>query len=196
MKNHRLFLSACLLFLVLAGFMNPLIQNDESCGKDRWAVKTLTDPDIAKIKFKPILTTVSAMRALVPIQKSGNQTPRFGEEFNTYSVICKIREFLVEADGDYHIVLMDLKDTTLTMIAEIPDTNCTITKQSKYFKKFASARISFEKYQTGKGMVQPGMYKLTGVCFFDHIHGQKGVSKTNGIEIHPVLSFSKIKQGK
>jgi hypothetical protein len=33
------------------------------------------------------------------------------------------------------------------------------------------------------------MATITGVAFFDSVHGQRGVAP-NGIELHPVLSFS------
>jgi hypothetical protein len=29
--------------------------------------------------------------------------------------------------------------------------------------------------------------ELTGVGFFDRVHGQMGVSQSNGIELHPIL---------
>jgi hypothetical protein len=29
--------------------------------------------------------------------------------------------------------------------------------------------------------------RITGVGFFDQVHGQTGVSKLNGIELHPIL---------
>jgi hypothetical protein len=87
---------------------------------------------------------------------------------------------------------MDLNDTTLTMIAEIPDPTCSSVKKSKYVKKYTEARASFRKYAAAKRTMQQGTYKLVGVCFFDQPHKQKGVAP-NAVEIHPVISFSKIK---
>ena len=31
--------------------------------------------------------------------------------------------------------------------------------------------------------------RITGVGFFDSVHGQMGVSQSNGIELHPVLKI-------
>jgi len=31
--------------------------------------------------------------------------------------------------------------------------------------------------------------RVTGVGFFDKVHGQMGVSQSNGIEIHPILKI-------
>jgi hypothetical protein len=35
--------------------------------------------------------------------------------------------------------------------------------------------------------VPPTKARITGVGFFDTVHGQAGVSQFNGIELHPVL---------
>jgi hypothetical protein len=37
--------------------------------------------------------------------------------------------------------------------------------------------------------VKPTKVRITGVGFFDRVHGQIGVSPTNGIELHPVLKI-------
>jgi hypothetical protein len=38
-----------------------------------------------------------------------------------------------------------------------------------------------------KTRIQPVRARITGVGFFDRVHGQMGVSQSNGIEIHPIL---------
>ena len=40
---------------------------------------------------------------------------------------------------------------------------------------------------TFKTKVKPTAVRITGVGFFDKVHGQTGVSQLNGIELHPVL---------
>jgi hypothetical protein len=40
---------------------------------------------------------------------------------------------------------------------------------------------------TFKTKVKPTAVRITGVGFFDKVHGQMGVSQFNGIELHPVL---------
>ena len=40
-----------------------------------------------------------------------------------------------------------------------------------------------------KTKVTPTMARITGVGFFDKVHGQMGVSQFNGIELHPVLKI-------
>lgn len=40
-----------------------------------------------------------------------------------------------------------------------------------------------------KTQVKPTRVRITGVGFFDRVHGQMGVSQLNGIELHPVLQI-------
>src|SRR5262249_18743437 len=42
---------------------------------------------------------------------------------------------------------------------------------------------------TFKTQITPTRARITGVGFFDRVHGQMGVSQLNGIEIHPVLKI-------
>src|SRR5260370_37385818 len=46
----------------------------------------------------------------------------------------------------------------------------------------------FEALQPFKTKVEPTPVVVTGVGFFDKVHGQMGVAK-NGIEIHPILAI-------
>jgi hypothetical protein len=40
-----------------------------------------------------------------------------------------------------------------------------------------------------KTQVPPTHARVTGVGFFDSVHGQMGVSQSNGIELHPILKI-------
>jgi hypothetical protein len=53
---------------------------------------------------------------------------------------------------------------------------------------------SFKTPETGAGpafktKIPPTRARITGVGFFDKVHGQMGVSQSNGIELHPVLKI-------
>lgn len=48
--------------------------------------------------------------------------------------------------------------------------------------------------RTGRFGLLTGTATITGVAFFDVIHGQRGVAP-NGIELHPVLSFKALASG-
>ena len=42
---------------------------------------------------------------------------------------------------------------------------------------------------TFKTALTPTRARITGVGFFDLVHGQMGVSHLNGIELHPILKI-------
>lgn len=162
-------------------------------GVERWDVKTLSDPDADKVVMKTTYTTVSKLIELSPGKKIGNKTPRFGVEFNTYTIKCKIKYWSREEDGDIHLVLVDLKDSTKTMIGEIPNLSCdsVASATNKYNKYFVEAEKEFLKYKLSRNRVKSGIYQIKGVAFFDQKHGQKGLAP-NGIELHPILKFKKL----
>ena len=181
-----------ILLLSLPIFVSSFIQEPEKCGINRWGVKTLSDPDAVKVKMRPIKTSIDSLRSIKPDRKIGNTTPRFGTEFYTFQIVCGIREYSNEEDGDIHLILFDLKDTLKTFVAEIPDNNCPSVKGTKYALKFQRCREEFEKYKLPKKKVLKGEYKITGTFFFDKIHGVKGAPPFGG-ELHPVLTIKKIK---
>lgn len=177
-----------LVVLSLFGF-----QEAEKCGINRWGVKTLTDVDASKVRMKPIKTTIDSLRSIKVVvdTKIASKTPRFGSEFQTFQIVCGIKEYINEEDGDIHLVLYDLKDTTKSFVAEIPDPNCPAVKGSKYEAKYVKCRTEFEKYKLPKKQVMKGKYQLTGVFFFDKLHGVSG-APPNGAELHPLLSIKKL----
>jgi hypothetical protein len=40
-----------------------------------------------------------------------------------------------------------------------------------------------------KTKITPTPARITGVGFFDRVHGQAGVSQANGVELHPILKI-------
>ena len=179
----KLFYIAFLIALSFSGY-------GQICGGiDQWDLKTMTDVYANNVKLTPIKTTVAELRKIPAPIKCLSRTE---EELKTYQVDCKIVDYRLEEDGDYHLVLIDLKDTTLTIVAEIPDYTCPSVAQSKQASKYKKARDEFEKHKAPNKKVKDGIYRVVGVCFFDKIHGQLGISD-NGIELHPVLKFAKIK---
>lgn len=180
---------AIVLFAIMA-FCHK-IQDEQCGGKDRWDVKTLCDNDSRKIDSVIVISTVKQMRTL-QTKRIGNTTPRFGDEFHIFQIDCKIREYKTEADGDYHLVMTDLNDSTITMIGEIADPYCQKTMRSEYLGKFIDSQASFQMVQRTAKYVQNSVYRITGVGFFDKLHGQLGVAP-NGIELHPIIKFQKLK---
>ncbi|PYS20718.1 MAG: hypothetical protein DMF72_20235 [Acidobacteria bacterium] len=103
-----------------------------------------------------------------------------------------------EADVDYHIVLTD--DTGHTMVAEIPSPACILAQNpsgpgrvlvsSPFTQGIMDSRAKFDSRFTATSFFQTANVpvRVTGVGFFDFIHGQTGVAP-NGIELHPILSI-------
>lgn len=184
-----------IILLTIFFFIFSSFQQEDPCGGvSRWDVKTLTDKDASLINKKAIHTTITDLIKFDPGKSIRLKTPRFGIEFNTYEITCKIKYWIREDDGDLHLVLVDVKDSTKTMIGEIPNLSCDsiAVKTNKNNKNFVSAEQEFLKYALKKHMVKDGVYQVKGIGFFDKKHGQKGLAP-NGIEIHPILKIRKIK---
>jgi hypothetical protein len=83
----------------------------------------------------------------------------------------------LEDDLDYHLVL---RSGSRTMIAETPSLLCT---------KGATAYRCRQMINSRRVARICGRARVSGVAFFDFLHGQTGVAP-NGIELHPVLGFA------
>jgi hypothetical protein len=155
-----------------------------ACGRERWDVKTLTDQAASQVNLTPLTATVGELAAFpAPFEPIG----RVAQEFNTYQVTATVTMAKQEADSDIHMVL---KDGNQTMIVEAACTDCA--QHSVAQAQIASVRQTVEtQFPTaaagGREEVSVPV-TVTGVAFFDRLHGQEGVAP-NGIELHPVLSF-------
>ena len=164
------------------------------CGIERQAVKTLADKDAASIMKGPIqASTVHDLIAHQPPSKEELMqatATRFPAEKMKVELTAMVTGYKKESDLDFHIVLSD-PSTGQTMIAEIPSGSCVPIEYASEFsalqKQFAS---DFGKPTLRYKQVTPEKVKITGIVFFDFLHGQTGVAP-NGVELHPVLGWSK-----
>src|SRR5437764_12653521 len=89
-----------------------------SCGVERWAVKTGTDADVARVNLgTPTATTIASLTAITApaaLPSSNRVSP---VETTVFSLDATLTEFKLEQDSDYHLVLSD--GAGHTMIAEI-----------------------------------------------------------------------------
>jgi hypothetical protein len=165
------------------------------CGTERWAVKTLTDADHAKVDYsakeQTVAELVSQARPL-HLPSDGRVEP---VETRTYRVRANLVGFKWERDGDqdFHIVIADLDEIDKTMIVEIPDPDCAGVCASDHKAEIQKAREDFivhcgQPSRSFRQLHGPLTVVVTGVGFFDFPHGQTGVAE-NGIELHPVLEF-------
>ena len=163
------------------------------CGTERWSVKTLTDAAASKVAFATSKSrTIEKLRHLKPPAILKGSTPRRASERTVYHVTALLMMMRREDDSDIHLVLADPK-LGGSMIAEFPASSCTVGADAKERTAMDSARDDLAAACGGLPGSTPrtltGTATLTGVGFFDPIHGQAGVAP-NGIELHPVLSFT------
>jgi hypothetical protein len=74
------------------------------------------------------------------------------------------------------------------MIVESPNPRCA--DGSFFLQAIAQTRQAIDqKFGPIRGRFQPNIpVTVTGVAFFDPLHGQEGVAP-NGIELHPLLAI-------
>ncbi len=163
------------------------VEPSVSCGKERWDIKTGTDPAASTVDQNAIQPTTIA--AFDTQAAPGNPTARVPPvEQTVYRVTATLTAYKIEADSDDHLVLDDGQGRT--MIAEIPAPDCISAgpfkaavsqTRSAFDAKFVPIKSGFK---TAAATVT-----VTGVGFFDRVHRQRGVAP-NGIELHPVLAIS------
>lgn len=155
------------------------------CGAERWSVKTLSDADRDNVHFAPKQVTVGWLAS----QKPPAHLPadrRVGPiETQTYKVRGLFVGYKLEEDEDLHVVVADVADPSKTMIVEIPSPDCAGACTSGHAEGFRKARAVIMGLPEP---VSPVTIVVTGVGFFDFLHGQTGAAP-NGIELHPVLKI-------
>jgi hypothetical protein len=168
---------------------------DLKCGSERQLVKVAADANAGTVNILPQRdTTIEALGALPapdPPIAGGEARGRWSSmaaEFETFRIEGSIFAARKEDDGDIHLALSDGRDHHL--IAEVVDPRCAegsialdpiraVRLQLRaYLEVFTRQRL--EERLVGKHVL------VTGIGFFDKLHGQKGAAP-NGIELHPVI---------
>lgn len=154
------------------------------CGKERADVKHTTDSAVSQIVTTPVRTTIPKLVAIpVPSSVTGPNSPRASQETHVFKITGTLLTIVKsESDGDYHMVLRSTIDPTKTMIAESIPPSCAQT--SPFASQISTVRTMVEHLRNQL----PVRVTITGVGYFDFLHGQTGVAP-NGIELHPVLSI-------
>jgi hypothetical protein len=160
----------------------------QSCGVERWSVKTGTDADVGSVNVNSTaantIVTMRGWTAPNPIPANNRVSPF---ETTVWVLNATLTQYKLESDSDYHLILSDASGNT--MIAEIPLPSC-VGSSSPFLSKITSARNAFNAKFTPTGSFKTANIpvQITGVGMFDFLHGQTGVAP-NGIELHPVLSI-------
>jgi len=171
----------------------------DQCGTERWPVKTLSDQDAAQVNFTPVPSSVGALRGLAapaPLPQSSRVAPT---ELTVFTVTAQLVEMKLEEDRDIHMVIAEPSDPTATMITEFPDADqCSGAVASAHAQEMRTARTAliaaFGQPSSSQFTSISGSASVTGVGFFDFLHGQTGVAP-NGIELHPVIGFTALSGG-
>lgn len=159
------------------------------CGVERWPVKVGTDRGLGAGTTGPLSTSIAALAAVpAPANPDAQRETRFlPVELTVFSLAATMVLIKREADSDYHIVL---RDGAATMIVEAPDPRCAVG--SPLATQIGQVRAAIERQfggpVTGRKAGLSIPVSVTGLGFFDKIHGQEGVAR-NGIELHPLLSI-------
>lgn len=151
------------------------------CGVERWAVKTLTDPAASNVTLTPQATSIADLVSIAP---PVNPTDRVNPtEATTFMLSGQLTVIKQEADSDYHLVVKDGQGNS--MIAESSSPSCAAG--SRVQAQIERVRQAIDG-RGGTSMSLPVAVSVTGVGFFDRIHGQTGVAP-NGIELHPLVGI-------
>jgi hypothetical protein len=159
-----------------------------TCGVERWSVKTGGDPDAGLVDLNnPVPTTIAALRLITPPATPPDNARVAPAETTVYVIRATMTLYKLETDVDYHIVVQD--ENGATMVTEIP-CPCCVAGGSPFTAGIANARQEFDAHLTATTFFQSVTIpvQITGVGFFDFIHGQTGVAP-NGIELHPILDI-------
>lgn len=174
-----------IIFVLLSNIIQA-----QDCGEERWAIKTLSDPDTTLINFDTIVqTSIEEQISLPkPLKVKG---ARMLSETTQYELTAYITGYKLEADRDIHIVISDEENNE--MVVEIVDPECESVKETSRYQQLTDLRSWFydnvgRPVPRFKVLAQPIEVVITGIGYYDFIHGQKGMAK-NGREIHPVLKM-------
>src|SRR5258706_14062060 len=183
----RVFVRSVLLACVVAmGASQAPSLLAQSCGVERWSVKTGTDAEIGSVNLSSqssnTIVTMRGWTAPNPIPANNRVSPF---ETTVWVLNATLTQYKLEGDSDYHLVLSDAAGNT--MIVEIPLPAC-VGSGSPFLSGITNARTEFNARFTPTTSFQTANIpvRVTGVGMFDFLHGQTGVAP-NGIEIHPVL---------
>jgi len=182
-----MFRRASLVSLVLLTSVSVAL----ACGTERWAVKTGADRDAGAVDLTSEETTIAELSDLhAPPKPNTRGTTRFSPtEFKTFTISGILVGIKKEKDEDYHIVLQAPDDVEGTMVIESVSPNCT--NGSLFTQEIETVRQTIDKKIkgiSGKMKTLNLQVTVTGIGFFDPIHGQTGVAP-NGVELHPILEI-------
>ena len=162
------------------------------CGVERWQIKTLSDAERDRVDRTPVETTVEELVVLPRPRRTPQYSRVAPTELTTFRVDAYLGGYRPESDGDMHLILFGMQNQRVSLVAEIPNPNCSGACASGLSEDFAKARATLRDILTTPNPAdEPIVVRVTGVGFFDRNHGQIGAAP-NLIELHPVLAIQRV----
>ncbi len=166
----------------------------QSCGVERWSVKTGTDADAGLVNLNSAspstIGSLSAIASPSPIPANNRVAPA---ETTQWIIQGTLTKYKLEADSDYHLVI---QDGTNTMVTEIPypgNSPACVSAVSPFLPGIASSRCAFDgsglPLATTSFQNTSTPVRVIGVGMFDFPHGQTGAAP-NQIEFHPIIDIA------
>ena len=170
----------------------------------RWRVKTLTDTAGQRVynyNIAAIHDSISGLADTLIHPRPMKMELTKGKRANAEKVKVTFTAYIIatgmEDDGDYHLVMEDLKETK-TLIAEIPNPETETLRDFKNLQNdYEIARREIDSL-IGKptSRVKPLHQKIkvsvTGFIFFDKRSHGNGHT-LSGLEIHPIIKLNVLK---
>lgn len=193
-KKINIFFDYSNLLLFILSFSLPILfaysftvkKQNNNCDCDyRCNVKVLSDLEAKKINWTPKNTNIKTLKTLnqqYPINdKKFDKKIRFGYEYNVYQFNCRIKQLMKNKNGDYVLIMSDLKDTSVKIIGKIPNPECDYVSKSSFIKSFKSIRNDLDALDNDN--IQTSNFTITGVYFNDD---------TYGVQIYPIMDIIKL----
>jgi hypothetical protein len=167
------------------------------CSGFRGKIKTLGDPAAGSISNTIEPSSVTSLRKLPRVawtknRKDPSKKVRLAPvERTIYRINVKLLRFKFEHDNNIHLVVAEPDKRKKTMIVEFVAPACGKSRTAE----MANARTALftacgQPPPKGFQHFSPGADRATATItgFYDYKHHQSGVA-SNGIELHPALSF-------
>jgi hypothetical protein len=161
----------------------------------RWQVSWAVDPDVSKIRMKPVPTEIAHLltfkrpaalpkKGTVPVKYRATRVAPV--ETTVYSIEGTVISACAEHDGDYRLIVADSKGNQVTCVMPEPD---LAPKRSKISTLLDAARkVTAHKFQLDFKPTDVSVpVKLSGIGYFGRLNSDANKSP-EGFQLHPVIA--------
>ena len=181
-----IFLAAAGTAAATAGGRHSAAPSAARCGGPLWLLKTLSDPQRAKVNLVPQQTTIASIRERKgPGKPPTRRTTAFQRQ--TWEVPAQISSFKLDATGALRLVLFD---HGAYMNAVIPAPSCLSARSRDRAEVIATWQAFAAKCGKGTSTWQSlgAIFFVRGIGFWSQKRQLRGAAP-NGAELHPVTGL-------